>query len=265
MHDPMTRRSALAGGAGLLGATGLLGVAGSAIGQEPKKQGGHAAMMTAGGPVMKLLGESVDKEGKYTLPALPYDYAALEPSIDAATMKLHHDKHHAKYVADANEALAKLAAVRDGKGEPTTVADLTEKLAFNVSGHLLHSVFWAVMGPKGGSPEGAIAADIDKNFGSFEKFKLHFTAAAMQVQGNGWAVLALETISQKLIILNPRNHQVNVIWSAIPLLVLDVWEHAYYLKYNNLRADYVKAFSNVINWPAVDQWYGLIKKTHHEV
>ena len=213
---------------------------------------------------MKSLAASVGKAGEYVLPPLPYGFDALEPSIDAETMKLHHDKHHAAYVKGANEALAKLADIREGKLDVAALSEWTEKLTFNLSGHLLHATFWAVMGPKGGEPKGALAADIGKHFGSADKFKAHFSAAATQVQGNGWAVLAYEPVSERLIVLQARNHQLNVAWNAIPLLVLNVWEHAYYLKYRNVRADYVKAFWDVVNWAAVDEWYAFIKKTHHE-
>ncbi len=213
---------------------------------------------------MRSLAASVGKNGEYILPPLTYAYEALEPSIDAETMRLHHDKHHAAYVKGANGALAKLSEIRDGKTDASALSDLTEKLAFNLSGHLLHATFWAVMGPKGGEPEGALAADIGKHFGSHEKFKAHFSGAAVQVQGNGWAVLAYEPVSERLIVLQARNHHLNVAWNAIPLLVLDVWEHAYYLKYRNARADYVKAFWNVVNWNAVDRWYAFIKRTHLE-
>ncbi|WP_422931609.1 superoxide dismutase [Singulisphaera sp. PoT] len=201
--------------------------------------------------------------GEYVLPPLPYGYDALEPSIDAETMKLHHDKHHAAYVKGANDALAKLAEIREGKIDPAAVSEWSEKLAFNVSGHTLHSIFWGGLGPKGGKPEGSLAADIDAHFGSLDKLKSHFSAAATQVQGNGWGVLAFEPVARRLVVLQVRNHQLNVAWGAIPLLVLDVWEHAYYLKYKNVRADYVKAFWSIVNWSAVDQWYALVQAKHH--
>jgi Fe-Mn family superoxide dismutase len=177
-------------------------------------------------------------------------------------MRLHHDKHHAAYVKGANEALAKLADTREGNLDPSALSEWTEKLTFNLSGHLLHSVFWAIMGTGGREPVGELAADIQQQFGSHAKFKAQFSAVATQVQGNGWGVLAYEPISERLIVLQARNHQLNVAWNAIPLLVIDVWEHAYYLRYKNVRTDYVKAFWNVVNWGAVDQWYGLIKRRH---
>ncbi|MGP0064465.1 MAG: superoxide dismutase [Isosphaeraceae bacterium] len=261
MSDFLSRRSALVGGIGLAGGMGLLATETMtrAAGYQ-EDQHGH----TPGGPVAKSLAASVAKGGEYVLPPLPYAYDALEPSIDSETMRLHHDKHHAAYVKGANEALAKLADVREGKLDPSSLSDMTEKLTFNLSGHLLHATFWAVMGPKGGEPKGALASDIAKHFGSHAKFKAHFSAAASQVQGNGWGILAYEPVSERLIVLQARNHQINVAWNAIPLLVIDVWEHAYYLKYRNVRADYVKAFWDIVNWAAVDEWYAFIKRTHHE-
>jgi Fe-Mn family superoxide dismutase len=251
LHELLTRRGLIAGGAAALGSAALTS---HARAQNPE-----------GGPVLKSFQASVGPKGEYALPPLPYAYEALEPSIDAETMTLHHDKHHAAYVTGANAALAKLAEIRDGKGDPASLSDWTEKLTFNTSGHLLHSLFWAVMGPgAGGTPTGAIASALDKDFGSLAKFQANFTAAATQVQGNGWALLALEPVSHKLMVQQARNHQINAIWNSIPILVIDVWEHAYYLKYRNVRADYVKAFWNVVNWPAVDQWFGLIQKTHQQ-
>ena len=261
MSELFSRRSAMTGGMALAAGMNLLSsetlarAAGLQDEQHP-----HAP----GGPVATSLAASVAKGGEYSLPPLPYAYDALEPSIDAETMHLHHDKHHAGYVKGANEALAKLADARAGKLEPSAFSELTEKLTFNVSGHLLHSLFWAVMGSGGREPVGELAADIQKHFGSDAAFKAQFSAVATQVQGNGWAVLAFEPVAERLIVLQARNHQVNVAWNAIPLLVIDVWEHAYYLRYKNMRADYVKAFWNVVNWSAVDQWYALIKRKHHE-
>ena len=258
MNDYVTRRSALAGVSGMLGMTGLFPASVSAQGQPA----GHGTAAD-GGAIHKSLAASVGHGGEYALPPLPYGYDALEPSIDAETMKLHHDKHHAAYVKGANEALAKLAEIRDGKLDPAGVSEWSEKLAFNLSGHTLHAVFWGGMGQNGGKPSGALAADIDGYFGSIDKLKAQFSAAATQVQGNGWGVLAFEPIAGRLVVLQVRNHQMNVAWAAIPLLVLDVWEHAYYLKYKNARADYVKAFWNVVNWDAIGHWYTFVKATHH--
>jgi Fe-Mn family superoxide dismutase len=253
MSELLSRRTALCGGIGL----GLLtpGTLARAVGLQDHQQA-HAP----GGAVARSLAASVSPAGTYALPPLPYGYGALEPSIDAETMRLHHDKHHAAYVKGANDALAKLAEARDGKFDSLAVSDLTEKLTFNLSGHILHSIFWAIMGPTGREPVGELAADIRKHFGSHEKFMTHFSAAASQVQGNGWAVLSYEPIAERLMVLQARNHQLNVAWNSVPLLVIDVWEHAYYLKYKNVRSDYVKAFWNIVDWEAADQWYALTKR-----
>ncbi|MBF0673053.1 MAG: superoxide dismutase [Salinibacterium sp.] len=190
---------------------------------------------------------------EYTLPELPYDYAALEPSISATIMELHHSKHHQAYVTGANTALAQLAEARD-KGDLANVNKLEKDLAFNLGGHVNHSVFWTNMSPDGGDkPTGELAAAIDDNFGSFEKFQAHFTATALGVQGSGWAVLAWDSIGQRLIIEQLFDQQSNAALGTVPVLMLDVWEHAYYIDYKNVRADYVKAFWNIVNWQNVQQ------------
>jgi superoxide dismutase, Fe-Mn family len=184
----------------------------------------------------------------YTLPELAYDYSALAPSISAAIMELHHSKHHQAYVTGANTALAQLADARD-KGDYAWVNKLEKDLAFNLGGHINHSIFWTNMSPDGGDkPTGDLAAAIDDQFGSFDKFVAHFTAVALGVQGSGWAVLAYDSIGQKLIIVQFFDQQGNLPAGIVPILMLDVWEHAYYLDYKNVRADYVKAFWNIANW-----------------
>jgi len=190
---------------------------------------------------------------EYTLPDLPYDYSALEPSISGAIMELHHDKHHKAYVDGANTALAKLAEARDA-GDLANVNKLEKDLAFNLGGHVNHSVFWTNMSPDGGDkPTGELASAIDDNFGSFDKFQAHFAATALGVQGSGWSVLAWDSIGQRLIIQQFFDQQANFAAGTVPLLMLDVWEHAYYLDYKNVRADYVKAFWNIVNWENVQQ------------
>jgi superoxide dismutase, Fe-Mn family len=184
----------------------------------------------------------------YTLPELSYDYSALAPHISASIMELHHSKHHQAYVTGANTALAQLADARD-KGDFAWVNKLEKDLAFNLGGHINHSIFWTNMSPDGGDkPTGDLAAAIDDQFGSFDKFTAHFTAVAMGVQGSGWAVLAYDSIGQKLIIVQFFDQQGNLPAGIVPILMLDVWEHAYYLDYKNVRADYVKAFWNIANW-----------------
>ncbi|WP_022869102.1 superoxide dismutase [Schaalia vaccimaxillae] len=187
----------------------------------------------------------------YVLPDLPYDYAALEPHISGKIMELHHDKHHATYVAGANTALEKLEEARES--DDFAAINLFEKnLAFNLGGHTNHSIFWTNMAPDaGGKPEGEVAAAIDEFFGSFDKFKGQFTAAATGLQGSGWAVLAWDTISERLVTFQLTDQQGNVPVATVPLLMLDMWEHAFYLDYQNVKADYVKAWWNLVNWADV--------------
>lgn len=188
---------------------------------------------------------------QYTLPDLPYDYGELEPYISGEIMELHHSKHHQAYVTGANTALEQLAEAR----EKNTLAqvNLYEKnLAFNLAGHVNHSVFWPNMSPDGGDrPDGELAAAIDEYFGSFDSFRAHFTANATSLQGSGWSVLAWDSLGQRLIIEQLYDHQGNLAAGSIPLLLLDMWEHAYYLQYRNTKADYVAAWWNVVNWADV--------------
>jgi superoxide dismutase, Fe-Mn family len=189
----------------------------------------------------------------YTLPDLPYDYSALEPSISGRIMELHHSKHHQAYVTGANTALAQLAEARDSDNL-ANVNKLEKDLAFNLGGHVNHSIFWTNLSPDGGDkPTGELAAAIDDQFGSFDKFQAHFTATALGVQGSGWAVLAWDSIGQRLIIVQFFDQQGNLPAGIVPVLMLDVWEHAYYLDYQNVRADYVKAFWNIANWDNAQQ------------
>ncbi len=187
----------------------------------------------------------------YTLPELGYDYAALEPAISGRIMELHHSKHHQAYVTGANTALAQLAEARDA-GELGNVNKLQKDLAFNLGGHVNHSVFWTNMSPTGGDrPEGELAAAIDDAFGSFEKFQAHFTATALGVQGSGWSILAWDILGAQPIIVQLYDQQGNLPAGLIPLLMLDVWEHAYYLDYQNVRASYVNAFWGIVDWQNV--------------
>lgn len=187
----------------------------------------------------------------YTLPELPYDYSALEPHISAKIMELHHDKHHAAYVAGANTALEKLAAARESS-DFTAVPKLEKDLAFNLGGHLNHSIFWKNLSPNGGGePEGEVAAAIQDAFGSFDAFKGQFTNVATSIQGSGWAVLAYDTVAGKLTTFQLFDQQGNVPVGTLPVLQLDMWEHAFYLDYLNVKGDYVKAFWNIVNWEDV--------------
>ncbi|RPI22442.1 MAG: superoxide dismutase [Acidobacteria bacterium] len=191
----------------------------------------------------------------HTLPPLPYEYNALEPHIDEQTMRLHHDKHHQSYVDGLNKAEQKLAEARTN-GDFALVKHWEREVAFHGSGHMLHSIFWPNMTPKGGGqPGGELAQAIKQQFGSYDGFKNHFQAAATAVEGSGWGILAYQTLTDQLVILGVEKHQNMNEFGCLPLLVLDVWEHAYYLKYQNRRADYVKAFFNVINWADVENRY----------
>ncbi|MDQ3762704.1 MAG: superoxide dismutase [Actinomycetota bacterium] len=187
----------------------------------------------------------------YTLPDLPYDYGALEPHISGEIMELHHSKHHATYVKGANTALEQLAEARDCEAL-ATVNMLEKNLAFNLGGHVNHSVFWPNMSPDGGDkPGGELAAAIDEHFRSFDAFRGHFTANALGVQGSGWSVLAWESLGQRLVLEQVYDHQGNLTAGSIPLLLLDMWEHAFYLQYRNVKPDYVEAWWNVVNWADV--------------
>lgn len=190
----------------------------------------------------------------YELPDLPYAYDALEPHISAEIMTLHHDKHHATYVAGANAALEALEAERSGEANPDKLRALSKNLAFNLGGHTNHSIFWKNMSPNGGgAPTGEIATAIERDFGSFEKFQAHFEGVATSLQGSGWAVLGYDHVADRLIIQQMTDQQGNISVDFTPLLMLDMWEHAYYLQYKNVKADYAKAFWNVVNWEDVNE------------
>jgi Fe-Mn family superoxide dismutase len=191
----------------------------------------------------------------YTLPDLPYDYGALEPHISGEIMQLHHDKHHATYVKGANTALDQLASMRES-GDFANLNKAQQDLAFNYSGHVNHSVFWPNMSPDGGDkPDGELAAAIDRDFGSFDAFRAHFSAAAIGVQGNGWAALSYDEAGGRLLVGQFNDHQVRQFTGTVPLLLLDVWEHAFYLQYKNVKPDYVNAWWNVVNWAYVAERY----------
>jgi Fe-Mn family superoxide dismutase len=184
----------------------------------------------------------------YTLPDLAYDPGALEPHLSGQIVELHHAKHHAAYVAGANTALEKLAAAR-ASGEYDALVGLEKSLAFNLGGHVLHSMYWTNLSPDGGGrPDGELAAAIDEHFGSFEAFQAHFGQATTLAQGSGWGILSYEPLGRRLIIEQLEVHHQNTTLGAVPLLAIDAWEHAYYLQYNNRRADYVTAIWNIINW-----------------
>ncbi|HTT40274.1 MAG TPA: superoxide dismutase [Burkholderiales bacterium] len=188
---------------------------------------------------------------RYELPPLPYDYAALEPHISGRIMELHHDKHHRAYVEGANRTLDQLEEVR-ARGSSSGVGQLAQVLAFYVSGHILHSLFWTNLAPKaGGEPPGELGKAIQREFGSFQAFKKQFSDTAADIMGSGWAVLMWDGASRRLLVTQIHDHQSHTIQGAVPLLVLDAWEHAYYLQYENAKTRYFDAVWNLWNWPAV--------------
>lgn len=188
---------------------------------------------------------------KYSLPELPYDYSALEPHYSAPLLELHHGKHHAAYVEGANKTLEKLDAARETK-DFSAINQLQKNLAFHLSGHVLHSLFWNNMTPGGGGrPEGELDACVRESFRDYDAMQEQITQAALNVQGSGWGALAWEPVGKRLVIEQVYDHQGNIGNGTVPLLVLDMWEHAYYLQYRNVKADWVKAFWKIVNWPDV--------------
>ena len=189
--------------------------------------------------------------GKYVLPDLPYDYGALAPAITGEINELHHDKHHAAYVKGANDTVDRIAEARD-KGDLSGIVGLEKTLAFNLAGHVLHTIWWDNLSPDGGDkPVGELAAAVDEFFGSYDKMRAELTAVSSTVQGSGWGVLAWEPFGQRLIVHQLYDHHENLSISTTPLLVFDCWEHAYYLKYRNVRPDYVDALWTLVNWADV--------------
>lgn len=202
------------------------------------------------------------KDGKYVLPPLPYAYDALEPHIDEQTMRLHHDIHHLGYVNGANKAVSELEKIASGEGDAALVKHWERELAFHGSGHSLHVLFWNNMSPNGGeTPEAGSAIDkaLTRDFGSASNFIRLFKAASIAVEGSGWGILGLEELSGRLVVLQSEKHQDLTFQGVIPLIAIDVWEHAYYLKYQNRRAAYVEAFMKVIDWDFINQRYQLLK------
>jgi superoxide dismutase, Fe-Mn family len=188
----------------------------------------------------------------YTLPGLRYDYAALEPHITGRIMQLHHDKHHAGYVKGANDAVEQLDEARV-KGDFTRLAALERALAFNLSGHVLHSLFWQNLTPKGPDrPAGPLAAALDRDLGGFDQFQRLLSQSAATIMGSGWAALVWEPVGGRLLITQIYDHQSNLAQAGIPLLVIDAWEHAYYLQYENRKAEFFQAVWKVWNWPDVE-------------
>lgn len=195
--------------------------------------------------------------GQHRLPPLPYPYDALEPYIDEQTMRLHHDEHHLSYVNGLNKAERMMQEARR-KGDFDLIKHWEREAAFHGAGHYLHTLFWEVMSPKGGGkPNGPLLHQIIKDFGSFASFQKHFSEAAEKVEGGGWAILVWSPRSHRLEILQAEKHQNLSQQDVIPLLPLDVWEHAYYLKYKNKRKQYIQAWWNIVNWKEVERRFNV--------
>lgn len=185
---------------------------------------------------------------EYTLPDLDYDYGALEPHISGAIMELHHGKHHAAYVKNANDAVARLDEAR-AREDYAPLPTLERTLAFNLSGHILHSIFWKNLTPKGGGPPvGELRLAIDRDFGSFDRFRGQMVAVASSIMGSGWSGLTWEPLSERLLITQIYDHQSNLNQAGVPLMVIDAWEHAYYLQYRNQKAAFFEAVWHLWDW-----------------
>ena len=234
----ISRREAIGG----LGALGL-----GAIGLTTATAAARPAI--ANGP-----GWDADT-GRFVLPKLPYEPEALEPHIDAQTMRIHHERHHQAYVNGLNTALDKLAEIRAGSGDPATLELWQRRLSFHGGGHINHALFWTNMAPEGqgGEPSGALMDAIRRDFGSYQAFDKFFRDTSAAVEGSGWGWLVHEPVSNRLMVLQMHNQQHSVFAGVTPLLGIDVWEHAYYLKYQNRRGDYIAAFMKVINWNEVQR------------
>jgi len=192
---------------------------------------------------------------QYKLPDLEYDYGALEPHISGKIMELHHDKHHGGYVKGANETIEKLGEARD-KEDYSRLPALEKALAFHLSGHVLHSLFWRNLRPDGGGrPQGDFSEALDRDFGGFEKFKRQLTEVASTVMGSGWAALVWEPVGERLLLTQIYDHQSNLNQGGLPIMVLDAWEHAYYLQYQNRKVDFFQAVWSVWNWEDIADRY----------
>ncbi|WBW97451.1 superoxide dismutase [Oceanirhabdus sp. W0125-5] len=184
----------------------------------------------------------------YTLPKLPYDYNALEPHMDEETLRIHHDKHHQSYVDGLNKAMEALDKARKNS-DFAMIKHYERELAFHGSGHILHTLFWENLTPAGkDKPNGDLLKQIEKDFGSYEAFKAQFTQAAIAVEGSGWVILVYHPMLCRLDILQCEKHQNLTVWGSQPILILDVWEHAYYLKHQNKRPEYIQDFWKICNW-----------------
>lgn len=238
-----SRRQFLAAGAALAGA--------AAFAAQPAAEKTNLADALYPGAV---------KDGNFVLPPLPYDYNALEPQIDETTLHLHRDKHHKAYVDGLIANLKALDQMRV-TGTFENIEQVEQKLAFNGAGHHLHCVYWASMAPEGkrGQVSAELARRIDSDFGSRKAFDAQLDRAAASAEGSGWSLVGWSISARRLVIMQVRNHQYSTMWSELPLMVVDVWEHAYYKKYSNDRAEYLRNFMQVIDWGGVSRRYDAVR------
>ncbi len=233
MENQLTRREVMA----VAGAAATVGVISNILGPEAL-----ASAPKEGAPAFV-----------HNLPPLPYPENALEPVIDKETVKIHHDKHFAGYIAGLNNTLEKLEKARK-EGNFEAIKPLSRDLAFHGSGVVLHWLYFDTIGPNaGGEAKGQLGDLIKRDFGSFEVFWKQFAAASKDVEASGWGILAWEPFSKRLVVMQSEKHQNLTTWGAMPLMVCDVWEHAYYLKYQNRRPEYVDNFAKIINWQKVEE------------
>ncbi len=249
--SPLSRRAALAAlGAGGLGALASAAAAQTAQPRRPARDDDDRPRRMPGWD---------DEKGEFVLPDLPYPYDALEPHIDEQTMRIHHQRHHQGYVNGLNRALKELAKIRSGDGDSGLIKHWSREISFHGGGHINHTLFWLCMAPEGrgggGEPSGMLMEHIRRDFGSFDAFKTHFKAASGAVEASGWGWLVYDPISQRLMVMQMEKQQDMLLTGCVPLMGVDVWEHAYYLKYQNRRGDYVDAFMKVVNWPYIARVY----------
>jgi Fe-Mn family superoxide dismutase len=198
--------------------------------------------------------------GKYTLPQLPYDYAALEPHVSARIMELHHGKHHASYVKNANDVLDQIGESRQ-KEDWSRLPALERALAFHLSGHILHSIFWGNLTPRGGGRPGeSLARALERDLGGFDRFQAQMNQAAATIMGSGWAALVWEPTGGRLLVTQVYDHQSNLVQGGLPILVMDAWEHAFYLQYENRKTDFFAALWNVWNWEDIGRRYEAVAR-----
>ena len=206
----------------------------------------------------------MDKPHFYSLPKLPYGYKELAPFMSEEQLRIHHEKHHQAYVTGANALFEKFEQARKAGGELDMKAALKE-LSFHIGGHLLHGLFWENLAPAGkgggGKPAGVLGAAIDKEFGGFERFQKEFTQAAVSAEGSGWAALSWCRMSNRPLVMQIEKHNVDVCPALPVILAIDVWEHAYYLDYRNMRAKFVEAFWNIVNWAEANRRFTALLKS----